>query len=285
MKKVMILTDLEGCCGTEGEPDHIGNRIWNGAQSVKCLVNEINACIDGLREGGADSILVWDCHGGGRNFCVDQLRPGVEVSMGLNNFCHFSFLDAGFCAAVQIGGHARQGVLDGYVNHTRNSHGTAEIALNGKPIGEMEFAILRAAFFKVPHILIAGDYAACRDALQFNGKPLETVVCKRAFSRYSVMHYPVEKVLAEIKAKSAKAMRNLEQYHAPEFGDELVMTYRGLCPNVMRGCILNGDEMLDETTVRLKGTDGLDLYCQLCGWAPGVHHRYFHITSESKDLF
>ena len=285
MKRVMILTDLEGSCGTVGESDSIGNRVFNGNWSVQCLVNEVNACIDGLREGGADSILVWDCHGGGRNFSTDLLRPGVEMCMICDPPHHMSFLDASFCATVQIGCHSKQGTPDGYLNHTRNSHGAALTALNGKPIGEPEFGILRAAFFHVPTILVAGDYAACRDALEFNGKPLETVVCKRGFSRYTVMHYPPEKVLSEIKAKSAKAMRNLKDYHVPDFNGKLEMTYRAMCPNQARCWVMMGAEMVDDVTVRLTGKDGMDLYGQLAGWGPGVHNRFFNITPETDNLF
>ena len=284
-KRVMILTDLEGCSGTEGYEDSgIGNKVFNGGTSVQCLANEINACAEGLLEGGATSILVWDCHGGGRNVPHDLLLDGIEMCMTNEATCHMAFLDHSFCATVQIGAHAKQGTLDGYLNHTRNSHGAALTALNGKPIGEPEFGIFRAAYFKVPTLLVAGDYAACRDALAFQGKPLETVVCKRGFSRYSVMHYPPEKVLSEIREKSKRAMQNLASYKVLEFPGEQEMIYRAMCPNQVRHWVMRGAEMLDDTTVRLYGNP-MDLFAQLCGWAPGVHNRTFSITPETDDLF
>ena len=283
-KRVMILTDLEGCSGTEGHEDSIGNKVFNGNTSVQCLINEVNACVDGLREGGATSILVWDCHGGGRNMSHDLLREGVELCMTNEATCHMAFLDHSFCATVQIGAHSKQGTIDGYLNHTRNSHGAALTALNGKPIGEPEFGIFRAAYFGVPTLLVAGDYVACRDALAFQGKPLETVVCKRGFSRYSVMHYPPEKVLKEIREKSKRAMENLSSYKPLVFPGEQEMTYRAMCPNQVRHWVMRGAEMVDDATVRLYGNP-MDLYAQLCGWAPGIHNKTFHITPETEDLF
>lgn len=285
-KKVMILTDLEGCCGTEGMADGrgVGNIAFNGTYSAQCLVNEVNACIDGLRSGGADSILVWDCHGGGRNFAADLLREGVEMCMANEPTSHTALLDGSFCATVQIGVHARQGMADGYLNHTRSSHSAALTALDGKPIGEGEFGIFRAAYFNVPTILVAGDYAACREALAFNGSFLETVVCKRGFSRYCVMHYPPQKVLKEIREKSERAMKNLDSFKVPDLHGIREITYRTMCPNQIRHWILKGAEMVDDVTVVLRG-DAMDLYAQLCGWAPGVHERTFGITPESADLY
>ncbi len=286
MKKVMIITDLEGCSGTEGAPDGaLGNRVFNDEKSVNCLTREINACIDGLREGGAEKILVWDLHGGGFNFSANSLCPGVEMCMTHEPLCHVSFLDAGFCAHVILGAHARQGVPDGYLNHTRNSHMVSRIIVNGQEVGESELSMLRAAFYRVPTILVAGDYAACRNALAFHGKPLETVVCKRGFSRYSVMHYPPEKVLAEIREKSCRAIRNLSDYKPLKVEENFEVIYQVFCPNQMVPFIQRGAEMLDGTTVRLRGSDAIDCYAQLCGWNAGIHNRHFHISAQTDSLF
>lgn len=286
MKKVMIMTDLEGCSGTEGAPDgSLGNRVFNDEKSVSCLIREINACIDGLREGGAEKILVWDLHGGGFNFSVNRLRSGVEMCMAHEPLCHVSFLDAGFCAHVILGAHARQGVPDGYLNHTRNSHMVSRIIVNGQEVGESELSMLRAAFYHVPTILVTGDYAACRNALAFHGKPLETVVCKRGFSRFSAMHYPPEKILAEIREKSCRAMRNLSDYKALKVEENFEVIYQVFCPNQMVPFIQRSAEMLDGTTVRLRGSDAIDCYAQLCGWNAGVHNRHFSISSQTDSLF
>ena len=93
-----------------------------------------------------------------------------------------------------------------------------------------------------------------------------------------------EKVLKEIREKSKRAMENLSSYKPLVFPGEQEMTYRAMCPNQVRHWVMRGAEMVDDATVRLYGNP-MDLYAQLCGWAPGIHNKTFHITPETEDLF
>ncbi|MDY3845927.1 MAG: M55 family metallopeptidase [Eubacteriales bacterium] len=284
--KVMILTDLEGCAGTEGTKREgmPGNSAFTTPAMIKSLTNEINACAEGLFAAGAKEVLVWDSHGGGRNFSIDSLLPGITMAMMQDPFGSVCHLDASFDAAVQIGCHSRQGVINGYLNHTRNSSEVAEITINGKPIGEAEFAILRAGFFNVPHILVAGEYSAVRSALEFNGEPLETVVCKRGYSRYSVLHRPPEEVCREIRFKSERGLKNLEKFRVKKIDEPITVTLTVMCPNQLEKYILRGCEQIGDTTVRMSETDAIDALAQMCNFSAGVHNKIFGIDNTTANI-
>ena len=99
------------------------------------------------------------------------------------------------------------------------------------------------------------------------------------------MHYPPEKVLAEIREKSCRAIRKLSDYKPLKVEENFEVIYQVFCPNQMVPFIQRGAEMLDGTTVRLRGRDAIDCYAQLCGWNAGIHNRHFHISAQTDSLF
>ena len=59
--KILIHADCEGLCGIRAFVDASGKVVADLAADAKMQqLNEINACIDGLRRAGAYEILVWD---------------------------------------------------------------------------------------------------------------------------------------------------------------------------------------------------------------------------------
>ena len=276
LMKVHIMTDLEGPSGVNGRSDGIGNRIINPEIASKLLTEEVNACCEGLIEGGADEIVVWDGHGGSNSIDITRLHPAASLgTLGgdLAPVCHYQ----GCAAAVQIGAHAMQGVSDGYLNHSFNSHGTSEIRLNGEPVGEIGIGILLAAFFGIPSILVSGDAAACREASAFAGPGLRTVTTKHGLSRYTVVNRPPEEVRRELRAAACQALKNLKNIPVKKIDPPYEMVYRLMCPNQADAFEKAGAERLDPQTVVLRSDNIVDLWAQRNGWAPGVHNRKFAI--------
>lgn len=275
--KVQIMTDLEGPAGVNGRGDGIGNKIVNPEIACKCLVEEINACCDGLVKAGATEILVWDGHGGSNSIDITRLHPKASLGTFGGDLCPLAFIDESFTAAIQIGAHAMQGVRDGFLHHSWNSHGNANVWLNGELIGEIGMDILRAAYFGVPTIMVSGDRAACREAKEFLGDFLPVVETKVGLSRYTVVNRPLETVYRELSATAEDALRRFREFPVKKLSGPYELKLQYMCPNLADAREKLGAERLDQTTVLLRSDNLIDLWAQVCGWAPGVHNRKFNI--------
>lgn len=274
--KIMILTDLEGPSGVNGRSDGIGNTILNRPTSEQALVNEVNACCDGLAAAGATEIVVLDGHGGSNSIDIFKLHPAARL-LQLGGFGPASYMDSTYDAFVQIGAHGMQSSM-GFLCHTFNSHAVAEMRLNGKQIGEIGISSRLAGYFNIPTILVSGDETACREAHAELGGKVATVATKQAYSRYSALNYSPEQVYADLRTAAEAALRNLAAMPCPAREKRYEMIVRLMCPNQTFSLEMLGIERLDEAAMRIVSDDFVDLWAQRNGWAPGVHNRRFGIT-------
>ena len=277
--KIAIMTDLEGPSGVNGRSDGIGNRIVNTPTACQMLVEEINACIRGLLKGGADEIVVWDGHGGSDSIDASKLLPPAQLGTIGGGLAPCVFVDASFDAKVCLGFHAMEGVADGYLNHSFDSHHVCGMWINGEPIGEIGIVAYEAAYFGVPTILVTGDLAACREAKAFL-PDVETVCTKHALSRYTVVNRHPEDVRREIEETAARALGKLNCFKVRAIPEELEFKVRYMCPNIADSYEKSGWERLDPLTVATRGSDFIDVYSRRLGWAAGVHNRRFGITPD-----
>jgi D-amino peptidase len=283
--KTYVMTDLEGVSGVNGVSDNIGNRIVNLPIAQAMLLGEVNALAQGLLQGGAKDIIVVDGHGGSNSIDLGQLHPSISLVniQGILAPLNYGVLDSSCAAAIQIGTHAMAGVADGYLNHSYNSHAIVSMTLNGQPIGEIGMGILKAAYYGVPSVLIAGDEAACREARDFVGDlPLTTVVTKKAVARYSAINRHPSAVQAELRAAAEKALQELPRYKVMTLPDSFVLDLRYMDCNMADGRVKIGAERLDSHSVRHRSDDFLDLCAQFLGWAPGVYQRCFPDTIKAQ---
>lgn len=274
--RIYIMTDLEGVAGVNGRSDGIGNKTVNLDIACRRLEAEVNACCEGLFEAGATEIVVWDGHGGSNSIDINRLHARVSLGNMGGGLAPIGRA-RGFDAAIQLGTHAMQGVADGYMNHSFNSHATAEIRLNGEPIGEIGIGILLAAYFDVPSILVSGDQAACREAKEFLQGQICTVETKRAYSRYTVVNHPLETVAEELRQGAKNALLKLKQFPLKKIAPPYEMRYQVMCPNHADMAEKMGIERLDHQTLLYRSDNIVDLWAQRNGWAPGVHNRKFNI--------
>lgn len=275
--KINVMTDLEGVSGVNGASDNIGNKIVNLPIALAMLVGEVNALAQGLVKGGASEVVVADGHGGGNNIDIGQLHPAVSLVNVMGILAPLGHgLDGSCAAAIQIGAHAMAGVADGYLNHSFNSHGIVTMALNGEPIGEIGINILKAAYYGVPTLLVAGDTAACREARAFVGdRPLCTVVCKQGLARYSAINRHPAAVRAELSNAAEQALRELPRYTAMPMPNDFALDVRYMDCNMADAREKIGAGRLDAQTVRHRSHDFFDVFAQFLGWAPGVYSRRF----------
>ena len=278
--KIVIMTDLEGPSGVNGRSDGIGNRIINEPTACELLLEEVNAVVDGLSKGGATEIVVWDGHGGSNSIDIRKLREEASLGTLGGDLAPVNLLDGSYDAAMQIGVHALQGVGDGYLNHSYNSHGVANMRLNGIRIGEIGITTLMASCFSVPTILVAGDNAACQEAKDFIGENnVFTVETKNSLSRYTTINRNPIIVGRELAAKAKEALENITEMKPKMLHPPYEFEIQSMCPNTADVFEKRGAERVDHQTIILRSDDFIDLWSQRLGWAPGIHNEKFGIGS------
>jgi len=86
--KIMVATDMEGVGGVFTS-DQTGKKVrrtdenydyWMEARRL--LTEEVNAAVQGAKDGGCDEVVVWDGHSSGSNFIVELLHPAGEYIIG-----------------------------------------------------------------------------------------------------------------------------------------------------------------------------------------------------------
>src|SRR5689334_7825502 len=82
-RKIFMITDMEGVSGIfDTELQCLPYKSVRWDESRKLLTGEINAAVDGLFEGGATEVVVWDGHASGQNLSVSEIHPRVRLLTG-----------------------------------------------------------------------------------------------------------------------------------------------------------------------------------------------------------
>lgn len=273
--KVFVMTDLEGACGVVARPGNHKHEILNYTEAGELLTAEVNACADGLLQAGVKEIVAIDGHGSGNAFSHHRLHKSVSAgSLGGVMFPRSFGLGPDFDAAIQLGTHAMNG-REGFLNHTFSSGMLAEMRLNGEVIGEVGIEIMLAAYFGVPTVMISGDETSCREAFDFLGFEIPSVVTKKTPWRFTAINRPAGEVYAELTETARYAMKILPEIPVKKMKPGFEITVRWMSINTADECERRGAERIDNETVRWCDNDFLEVWAQQQGWAPGVHSRRF----------
>lgn len=209
--KVMIQTDFEGVTGVvnfeEIYPGHI-----HFDRNCEVLTKEVNAAIEGAFAAGASEVIVRDGHAGNINANPVLLDKRAKLTRGrLPGTPHTMVLgiDSTFDALLFIGAHARAGVDNGTLSHTMSLK-VLDFRINDRPLFEAAFNALYAGKFGVPPVFLAGDDAACREAVE-NFGDIETVITKYSYGRTCAQSKSPELVYSEIRSGVERALRNLNK--------------------------------------------------------------------------
>ena len=81
MKKYMVRTDIEGITGIVSYDQSVPGHA-EYAEGRELFMGDLLALLQGLFEGGADEVYLYDEHCAGRNIRIDQLPPHVYTYMG-----------------------------------------------------------------------------------------------------------------------------------------------------------------------------------------------------------
>ena len=165
MKKILMMTDLEGAAGVVSFEDQIepNGRYYETAK--KLLTAEVNAAIAGLLEAGVDEVLVVDGHGAG-GICFEELHPAARLLHGhpLPPWRSLAKLFETYDACMMIGQHAMTSVP---ISNNQGSLAVDYYQLNGRKVGEIAQFALFCGAMGVPLIFLSGEEDACREAQEF----------------------------------------------------------------------------------------------------------------------
>jgi D-amino peptidase len=213
--RIFIETDLEGVSGVfnftqtreKGSPENL--------LACEYFMGDLAAVVKGLRDGGADEIIIIDGHGN-QAMVPHLMVPGAVYVTGKPkpNGNHWN-LDKSFSGIVMFGFHAMNGTKDGVLCHTQSSKTENKYWYNGVESGELAQTAIIAGHFGVPPILVTGDVATCREAVKFFGNGIVTVATKEGVSREAAALYPFEdtrKALYEGAKKAIAAIPNCKPY-------------------------------------------------------------------------
>lgn len=258
-KKVFMITDLEGVSGvfsTELQCEPLESPRFQEAR--KLLTGEVNAAVDGLLEGGATGVVVWDGHDSSRSLSALDINPRALLLTG-QPVAPTLELDSSYGAMVFIGQHAMAGAMNGILNHSFSSLGVENMWINNKPVGEIGVRVMLAGTFGVPTIMLSGDDAACGELHALVPKA-ECAAVKSGASRTAGFMLPHTAAAALIKEKAMRAMQRLAEI--PPYRIEgpveakIQFTTRGVRYFQAR----EGVEQLDERTWAFRGKDLKDAW-------------------------
>lgn len=203
--RVVIMTDLEGISLVDSID--MMDQTQPGYQfACQRLMEDVNAAVQGAVDAGADEILVYDGHGGGKNFLEGKLDSRATQ---FRNLTDSSALE-GCTAYLEIGVHAKPGTINGFLDHVQSSRKWYNYYINGKTYGELAQGAGWCGAHDVPVVMVSGDEAACAEAAEMI-EGIECAVVKRGIGRNRAKCLPSDEALARIRAAACRGIQKASQ--------------------------------------------------------------------------
>lgn len=161
--RIYIFADLEGISGVVSS-DYVSATGSKYATGCRLMAMDVNSCIKGCFDAGADSVIVRDGHSSGLNLNYEDIDPRATVIQGRAapgvRYPAFDGVDG----MILLGYHAMAGTENAVLEHTYSSKEIQNMWLNGKKAGELAFDAAIAAEKGVPTIMVSGDDKVCAEA-------------------------------------------------------------------------------------------------------------------------
>jgi D-amino peptidase len=207
--KVFISCDMEGISGVAAR-SHTNQHEAEYQRFRRLMTGDVNAAIAGACDAGATEVLVVDSHGPMTNILIEDLDPRAELTTGSNkHFCQMEGIGSDYAAAMLVGYHAREGALDGVINHTLLGAAVFRITVNGREVGETGINAGLAGHYGVPVAMVSGDNVLAEEARELLG-PIETAITKQAIDRHTARCLAPARAQALIRESAARALRRVQ---------------------------------------------------------------------------
>lgn len=205
--KVYISADIEGVAGVV----HGEHTVRDGKEhdyARKLMTEEVNACIQGAIEAGADEIVVNDSHGTMRNIYPDQVHSKAKLLMGApKKLAMVEGLTEDYAAALFVGYHTRAG-SNGILNHTFSGRVIKTVRVNGIELGEFGLNALVAGYFNVPTVFVSGCNLLAEEAKALV-PDIRTAIVKESISRTAALNLSPRESCALIQQKTSESLKDI----------------------------------------------------------------------------
>ncbi|PYY06300.1 MAG: hypothetical protein DMG69_23860 [Acidobacteria bacterium] len=258
-KKVFMITDMEGVDGIfNSELQCNPFQSPRFEESRKLLTGEINAAVDGLMEGGATEVVVWDGHDASRTLSTLDIHPKARLLMG-SPVSSTLELNSSYSALVFIGQHAMAGAEKGVLAHSYSSDGVQNIWVNNKTVGEIGARVMLAGTFGIPVVMLSGDAAACKEIHELVSQA-ECAEVKWGVSRTATFSLSHPAACSLIREKARRAMERLAEFKPYVLSGPVevkVQFTTKATPDIQPRA---GIEQLDERTWVFRGKDIIEAW-------------------------
>jgi D-amino peptidase len=258
-KKVYMITDMEGVDGifnSELQCNPLQSPRFE--ESRKLLTGEINAAVDGLLEGGATEVVVWDGHDGSKTLSTLDIHPKARLLMGTPVSSTLE-LNSSYSAVIFIGQHAMAGAEKGVLSHSYSSDAVQNIWVNNKPVGEIGARVMLAGTFGIPVIMLSGDTAACQEIHQLVAEA-ECAEVKSGVSRTAAFSLSHPAACSLIHEKARRAMERLAEFKPYSTSGPVEVKVQLTTKGTARLDPAPGVEQLDERTWVFRGKDIIEAW-------------------------
>ncbi|MEE2832314.1 MAG: M55 family metallopeptidase [Candidatus Latescibacterota bacterium] len=256
LRSVYMITDMEGVAGVDDwdprkrEDAAMARGVYDRSEIQRLLTGEVNAAAEGLFTADVEEVIINDGHGAGRTILVEELISGVKIARGTMRPRSIPGFGPSAQALVQVGMHAMAGTPNACLAHTMTREGTV-YRVNGREIGEMQFAAYQCGQFGVPWIYTSGDLHACRESEQWV-PGIVTAAVKEGLSEQCAIHLAPVDARALIRETIQEAVAKFSQI-APLVADTpvaLEIQQPEPWPEERVGAV-----RVDECTLRWTGPD------------------------------
>lgn len=229
---IYIMVDAEGISGIYDKEQVMttGSRYQEGRE---LMVRDINACIEGCKEAGADKVYVRDCHGGGANVIWSKLSDLADYYI-IGNTGQDRFPGLDDCdGVILLGYHAMAGTPGAILEHTMSSATVQNYWINGIKAGEVAVDAGIVGDRGKPVIMVSGDDKVCKEAQNLLPKVV-TAEVKKGITWRGGMLLPPHRAYTLIKEKTKEAISLLGDQQPLVFTKPIKLraelTERGMLP-------------------------------------------------------
>ncbi|MFC2164201.1 M55 family metallopeptidase [Acidobacteriota bacterium] len=278
--KLLLYYDMEGISGQKSiQSIDFGNEEYFEAR--EWLTNDVNAVIDGLFAGGADSVEVVDAHGSFNpepDILLDKMDPRAQMLYKDKPFRPYVDLveEGVYDAIVLVCMHSKTGG-GGFASHTVNFG--MDWILNDMSINESEIFAYSWGRAKVPLIFVSGDDKLGEQLSWMDW--LEYVVVKNAKGADDAVLRPFVDVHEEMRAGAQRAVQNISQSKAIELTVPIKVQLRAVPPADLSlfasvPCIEYSDQ-----TVTFEAVDFMEAYDGIRGLMSAAQTGYWQLLLGS----
>jgi len=257
--KIHISADMEGIA-TLSHDEQAERKGLDYQRMREIMTGEVQAAIDGAKEGGADEILVCDAHDTGRNLLIERLDDDVEVVEGSPyELGMIAGISREFDAEFQVGYHSMRHTHAGVVGHTY-TYTITKLKMNGTVLGESGLGAVVAGHFGVPLVFVSGDAHAIKQARDLI-KNIVGVPTKEGVGLWGVRTLTPKRACDMIRKGAKEAVSKIDDIRPVvmkkpimmeiELESPLMAQYASQVPLVKRA---------DIRTVSYKAKDALDAF-------------------------